>query len=519
MILRKPFAFLTKNFKLIHLILSALILYLLYKSYNISSFLSEYVDSPTNLLDPDFVKKTIPSYLIAILVLLILGYIIITILLKYKDRPIKFYIFSITACLFSIFVYSYVGSTFKELEINLLDVRTLKLNQDAINTALIFQLVGFIVTIIRATGFNIKKFNFSEGDDALDIGLNDNEEFEVNLEFEEGKTQRKFNKFKRNLRYIILENKLLLSIIGGILIIVITCLICYNIFVVNKVYKQNQVITTNEFSINFKNSYYIEDKEKSEMSYIIVDTSASYLYSDEKKLETAAIPLVINDHEFYYDRSYKNLFIDLNRGYNNELLKNKSEDFLLIYKVPTSFVKETMYINYVENINHKIKVKLNVQPLESEPVEKEYKLKQKMDLKDTTLKNGELFVEEYTIDYRFKNQYNYCVSKEICRLFTEYVIPNYSDNYPKSLLKIKATYSNKQNKDINNFASLMNYLGIIVYEINGEEKSLTNISFVYPKNSAEKDVYYIEVPSEIVNSNKIYLKFNIRNKTYKYYLK
>lgn len=519
MILRKPFAFLIKYFKLIHLVLSALILYLLYKSYTISTFLGEYINAPTKLLDPEFVRETIPESLILILILLIIGYIIITVLMKYKDKPIKFYIFSILSCIFSIFVYTYVGSTFKELEINLLDVRTLKLNHDAINTALIFQLIGFIITTIRATGFNIKKFNFSDSDDSLDVGLNDNEEFEVNLEFEEGRTQRNFNKFKRNLRYVILENKLLFTILSIVLTVIIIFTISYNIFVVNKVYKENDTIVTNGFSLDFKNSYYIDDKKNKEMSYIIVDTSVNYIYNEEKKLETTAIPLVINGHKFYHDRAYKDLFIDLKRGYNNQLLSSKKEDFLLIYKVPKSFLKEKIYLNCIEDLNKKIKVKLDVKPLDSKEEVKEFKLKQNMELKDTTLKNGVLFVEDYVIDYKFKNQYNYCINKDYCKLSTEYIIPNYSDNYLKVIIKIKATFKNKGNKDINDFVTLMNNIGTVVYEINGEEKNISKINFVNPKNTKEKDVYYIEIPIDAMNASKVYLRFNIRNKIYKYYLK
>ena len=45
MILRKPYAFLIKHFRLIHLVLSILFLYLLFQTGNINGFFNDFVNA------------------------------------------------------------------------------------------------------------------------------------------------------------------------------------------------------------------------------------------------------------------------------------------------------------------------------------------------------------------------------------------------------------------------------------------------------------------------------------------
>lgn len=45
MIIRKPYAFLIRNFRLIHLLLSALLIFIAYKSTAIYNFFNSYVRS------------------------------------------------------------------------------------------------------------------------------------------------------------------------------------------------------------------------------------------------------------------------------------------------------------------------------------------------------------------------------------------------------------------------------------------------------------------------------------------
>ena len=48
MILKKPYAFLIKHFKIIHLILSLLMIYIAYKINNILNFVKGYINNSVN---------------------------------------------------------------------------------------------------------------------------------------------------------------------------------------------------------------------------------------------------------------------------------------------------------------------------------------------------------------------------------------------------------------------------------------------------------------------------------------
>ena len=95
MILRKPYAFLIKKFKLIHLILTGILIYICYKSYKILSFFNTYIASSRH----DVIDGLSDNYLgplvyIAILFVIFIS-IFIFLLMKNKDKPYKYYLASI----------------------------------------------------------------------------------------------------------------------------------------------------------------------------------------------------------------------------------------------------------------------------------------------------------------------------------------------------------------------------------------------------------------------------------------
>ena len=83
--------------------------------------------------------------------------------------------------------------------------------------AYIPQFLFVFVCGIRALGFNIKQFNFQRDLKDLEISSSDSEEIELSLGLETYRTQRNFNRFKREFIYYIKENKLMVIIASVIL--------------------------------------------------------------------------------------------------------------------------------------------------------------------------------------------------------------------------------------------------------------------------------------------------------------
>ena len=155
MILRKPYAILIKNFKLIHLILSGMMVYLFYRTNSILSFLNEYIGSSQIKIKDTTLSTLFGNVFFVLVALIILLTIIIMALMAFKKKPIKFYIYNIITYIYSITIYIVAFTTIQKLQYGLLDVKTLKLIQDLTTAALVIQIVAIVIVIIRATGFDI----------------------------------------------------------------------------------------------------------------------------------------------------------------------------------------------------------------------------------------------------------------------------------------------------------------------------------------------------------------------------
>ena len=79
MIVRKPFAFLIKHFKAIHLFLLALLVYVCYKYNGIVSFLGNYISTGNGKFDAVNYINYSPIYVIlgALIIMIIIYYLII----------------------------------------------------------------------------------------------------------------------------------------------------------------------------------------------------------------------------------------------------------------------------------------------------------------------------------------------------------------------------------------------------------------------------------------------------------
>ena len=70
------------------------------------------------------------------------------------------------------------------------------------------------------------------------------------------------------------------------------------------------------------------------------------------------------------------------------------------------------------------------------------------------------------------------------------------------------------------FYDLMNLVGTVEYELNGEIKTQTiRLKEVVPNRQPQTNVYYIELLKEVEQADKITLILKVRNKTYRYSLK
>ena len=371
MIIRKPYAFLIKHFRKIHIFMFLLCAYIYYKTITLSSFINEFMD----LFSYDSYNEPISKYTgflpMLALILLIASSAVLIILLKHKDKPWKTYLLPMVeyTALFLTFIFtagyfnSYTGSS---------ETTTIRAIRDIIFILTIPQYATFILLGIRILGVDLKKFDFKTDKEYLELSESDREEIEINIDIDKESIKRTFKRLKRNLGYFFQEHKLLVQAVSIILILFVAYKSYNFIFVVNKAYKQGDVINTNGYTITINNSYYSnKDYKGSKISsgdgFIILDLN----------IKNNSVKRTVNLNRFHVmnkssnysptNKRYETQFIDLGKTVSELTLENGREtNLILIYKVSSKEDIDKFVLYYQElqgNENHLRKIKLKITDL------------------------------------------------------------------------------------------------------------------------------------------------------------
>ena len=260
MILRKPYAFLIKRFRLIHIVMSFMMIYLAYKTGAAVKYFNDYISSDVILKSQ--ASNYFNTIMFVIVILIVAFSAVVYYLLRYKKKPRMTYLVTIIGYLFSLVIFYNSFSVFKELETTILEAKTIRLWRDLLTFCLYYQYIMTVIMLIRGLGFDIKKFNFQTDIKELEIESLDNEEFEFVLGDTSAKLARNSRKQIRRLRYFIVENKFILSIILGVVVSIFVILLVINLTITNKIYNENQNFLTNNYQINITNSYYTKVDSK-----------------------------------------------------------------------------------------------------------------------------------------------------------------------------------------------------------------------------------------------------------------
>ena len=215
MILRKPYAFLIKHFRLIHLILTGVLIHLVLKNMAIYKFINKVINNPVNRYDAlSFINYNFIIYVILVIVLCFIIYK----LLKYKDKPRRLYLFTIISYIvitvFMMILFIYMN----KLSMEVGSERTIRLYRDILLITLLFQYYIIIAMGIRGLGFDIKKFDFARDVQELNLNESDSEEVEVNLNIDTTDVVRGIRKQRRELGYFYKEFKYYIIVIIVIII-------------------------------------------------------------------------------------------------------------------------------------------------------------------------------------------------------------------------------------------------------------------------------------------------------------
>lgn len=531
MILRKPYAFFIKHFKLIHIILAVLIVYSIYRTKLLLDFFNEYSSNIISVQGQDLVTPLLPTLYQIVPIFIIIVAILVLVIMAVKKKPYIFYIITIAISMFFLIILQVSKTILIDLNKNILDARTIMLIRDLIMISFIGQIFSSIIIIIRATGFDVKKFDFKSDLKDLEISEEDREEIEVDIKIDTNKNIRNFRRKLRFLKYTYKENRLFVNLTIAASVILITFLITFNVLNEEKIINQNTYFFGNDFSAKLVDSYlvntdYTGQVINSDYYYLILrlDIKSNNTY---KILDTVTTKILIDNYVYIPTTQYKNSFFDFGTVYQNENIGNEYERKILIYEIPKELIRKDIIFSFVdksirdETGNFKdTKVKVEYKDLTGISSTKQSSINNELSFEDSILPGYKININSYDIQDYYKIKYNFCI-KEKCYESYEYLKPSLTSNYDKTILKIKGILIKDTSiYGVQDLYDFIEKFGTLSYVIDGEEKyQSVDFKEVESKRIKEEDTYYLEVLDEVKYASNISLNFTIRDKNYKYILK
>ncbi len=519
MIIRKPYAFLIKHFRVIHLTLSIAILYLIIRFHNIFTFFSDYAKNGYyNLVQAMNTFVSLPMIMVAIFVLVI-G-LIIYFLMRWKNKNRAYYIALIVfylALIVGLIFYSYVIQNV--LNVSSVDVRDVRAFRDISLILYIPQYFFLIISGIRAIGFDVEKFDFKKDLEELDISEEDREEIEVNFGENSYKFERFFRKFFREIKYYIIENKTFLIVILLILVITIPSIFIYiNLSKGKEVYNESEIFISDGISFKVENSYisnvdYKGSIIKEGYNYIVVKLNMENTNRIKTKLNTDLLRLVTDDKSYFPVFYPYNYFKDIAEGYNKNynLSTGEVKEYILVYEVPDS-VKDNIRFRVTNGgSNYKEVILKPTQYFKDSSDTYVYTKDVAIDLSDSTLKTSEILLNSYEFGDNFT--ISYPCGSITCKTV---VSPDNIGINERTILNLDMEVILDEtlyiNKYINNTSSFLDTFLTISYLKDDEEIFVKGN--VKKLNIDTKNNAYIEVPKEVSESNQVKLYIKVRDKDY-----
>ena len=170
MVLRRPYAFLIKHFKLIHLLIAAFFAYLAFASGKIHKYLNLVISETAHRHDAlSYINGWM--FLFLFLALLLCG--IIFWLFKYKNKPRKLYIITIVGYIIIGLFFGVLFIYMQSFPSAIPETKTIRFYRDTLTIVLAFQYIFTLMMLIRGLGFDIKKFNFASDVQELNLTASD----------------------------------------------------------------------------------------------------------------------------------------------------------------------------------------------------------------------------------------------------------------------------------------------------------------------------------------------------------
>ena len=533
MILRKPYAFLIKNFKLLHAIMLVLMGFVLFKTLDILSAFDDFFTSQAVLLDSSIPEIVYSASIFILPIFIIVISIILLWVMAVKGKPFKLYISNIAIYVIAIILFIFGRSLFINMTIKVMDVRGVKLIRDLVTMIFIAQMYPLVRCFVRAVGFDIKQFDFGKDLAELEIDEKDNEEVEVQVNVDTNKVKRGLNYYRRNIKYFYKEHKLWFRIGICIFVLIIGSATAFGIYKVNKSNGLNVPFTMNGLNIKVTNAFVTRTNYKGNLlkdlnegsSLVVIPFEIKNNSDVDRYLETANIELTVGNHKYRNNLIYKDSITDIGNVYNKDIVGPKEVGYyLLAFIVPTDYLDDNLRLKFITTVDFKrgelspTYVSFKINPINLDNITDKLNLENEVTVNKAVFKDSTFNISKIEMSKRFKIDYKYSIDKEKISGY-EYIYAPLETNVDRALLKITGSFNTVEGIGVNSLYELINYYGVVKYSVGDKIKTIYNLPKINPTIAKTDKVIYIAVPVDILDSENVNLILTIRGKEYTYKIK
>lgn len=529
MIIKKPYAFIAKHYKIINLLLLIPTVYLLLQMTEVASFFGNYVAADYSTQEKDLVDIYIPAItLIAPLITAIL-HIFVWIILTLKKKKNYYHIVSAGYHLFIFLALVLFYTSMLNIEMSALESTFARFLRDTSELCIYPIYLLIAMGAINVIGFNIKTLRLDKHQD-LKVTDEDEEEIEVKVGNDNHDTKRRIVHTIRELKYYVAENKIII----GIIILLIALMVGYRAFLHYQVYNQNirnnQAFGLDSFALSVKDSYIskvdFRGRVITEDKYYLAVKIGIHNKGEETKLDKSVFRIVVSGKTIFPSYEKSTRFIDIGTAYQGEIIKtDQAKDYVFIYELTEKQLKEKYELRILNDIRiKKSKLvasykKINLRPeyltkLKKNPTKK---VGDKIKLDSTTLKGTSYRLNKVRIESHYNYTYEVCETPRNCYTNQDTIVPTGG----KVLMVVDDNITYDETSAYYEFLDKNFYEDFITLEYTFDIKSgknagtvtqIGNVVDITP--AALEGVRVYEVPTNVMNSYKLNLILMIRNQVF-----
>lgn len=529
MILKKPYALLIKNFKLIHIILTLLTVFIAYTCNGIVGFFKDFVANNYSVTITDNLARDYISPLLYVAILLsIIILIAVFVLLKAKKKPNKLYLFSIIYYIV-LFIFVIIASfLIGGLETSLWETAAARTYRDLSQMIYYPQFVIILLIGVRALGFNVKKFNFKNDLKELEITEADSEEIEVSLNFETYKAERTLRRFVREFKYYLLENKFIIIVISVILLVILGYNIFNNYEKTKYKYKENQSFSYNGLTLNITNSLLTNLDLKGNTIYddkyfVLVKINIKNGTRQNRELDYNNLKIYYGDTYAYPVLDLGNYFLDFGDPFMGNTIK-AGEDSTYIFPYMIDKKDKDKEFEFTIYTGSAVKAKkfkaktaiVKLKPAESNNVDviRTARLNQPVSFSSTAIGESSLEIKSAEFMNRYEYNYESCY-KDNCRTYTDVVVADnsYQNRQGLIIMDYNLILDNAVSsyKNINNINSFTSAFMEVEYKLGD---NLKRAKAIYKTPQKIKDKLIIQTDGYVIDAKEVNLLITIRDRCY-----